>query len=553
MVGPSSLSRRHLLAGSAALAAAAALPGRARAAPAARHRRWNISDPDCPPRVVHSYKKAISAMLALPPEDPRNWYRLTLIHTLDCAHGNWWFLAWHRAYLGWFERICRTLSGDPDFALPYWDWTREPRVPAALFEDVLDPNDRAYIGSAEAFKSAFKDAVARAGYWRVTRDADLTPRPSPQYAQLLERSLRSPDDLWFDIIEDPAGPMFFAQPHARALSAAAPALIAPDAPAERQPVLTAVAAATLGDALAPRDFIAFAGPKAPAHSFLAGFGVLESQPHSLVHECLGGGYNGTGGFMKGLMSPVDPIFYLHHANIDRLWDVWARKQRAQGSPALPAGAAGEATATSDFAAWAREPFLFFVDANGDPVAENSAGAYAEIGDFDYDYAPGSGEEIVPASAPPGEVATAAGQTLPLRLAQSRIGESGPARASITLPRDLVRRQAEPRAPKLFLSVTLSVPPHRHTAFDVLLGGVNGEPPIFVASLLTFGHHGGQGPVSFLVPLSAAFARIAARRATAGDVALDFAIEQRAEHHPTAAMPQPAHGASEVTAIAIEQL
>jgi tyrosinase len=58
-------------------------------------------------------------MLALPPEDPRNWYRHALVHTIDCPHGNWWFLPWHRGYLGWFEQICRELSNDPAFALPY--------------------------------------------------------------------------------------------------------------------------------------------------------------------------------------------------------------------------------------------------------------------------------------------------------------------------------------------------------------------------------------------------------------------------------------------------
>ena len=46
-------------------------------------------------------------MLGLPATDPRNWYRYALIHALDCPHGNWWFLPWHRGYLGWFERICR--------------------------------------------------------------------------------------------------------------------------------------------------------------------------------------------------------------------------------------------------------------------------------------------------------------------------------------------------------------------------------------------------------------------------------------------------------------
>jgi tyrosinase len=208
----SPISRRNILVGTAALATATSLPRIVSAADPARYRRWNISDPNCPPRVLDSYKKAIRAMLALPPTDPRNWYRYTLIHTLDCPHGNWWFLPWHRGYVGWFERICRELSGDPDFALPYWDWTKEPRVPKAMFDDVLNPNDSAFIAAADAFKAQYKDAIANASYWATTKNPDGSLNPSPQYAQLLNRSIRFPDDLWFDIIDSPAGPMFFNQP-----------------------------------------------------------------------------------------------------------------------------------------------------------------------------------------------------------------------------------------------------------------------------------------------------------------------------------------------------
>jgi tyrosinase len=33
------------------------------------------------------------------------------------------FLPWHRLYVYYFEQAVRTISGDPDFALPYWDYT----------------------------------------------------------------------------------------------------------------------------------------------------------------------------------------------------------------------------------------------------------------------------------------------------------------------------------------------------------------------------------------------------------------------------------------------
>ena len=96
---------------------------------------------------------------------------------------------------------------------------------------------------------------------------------------------------------------------------------------------------------------------------------------------------GPYGNMTNFLSPVDPIFFLHHSNMDRLWDVWTRKQKALGLPYLPAGA--------DLQTYSAEPFLFYVDGQGHYVGPNSkAGDYLSTDVFDYDYEPGSGEEVV---------------------------------------------------------------------------------------------------------------------------------------------------------------
>lgn len=48
-------------------------------------------------------------------------------------------------------------------------------------------------------------------------------------------------------------------------------------------------------------------------------GVLESNPHNTVHGLVGG----ENGFMgNALLAGLDPIFWLHHCNIDRLWEAW---------------------------------------------------------------------------------------------------------------------------------------------------------------------------------------------------------------------------------------
>lgn len=88
--------------------------------------------------ILESYRAAISAMQALPSSNPRSWAAQAAIHGSagsfnTCAHANWHFLTWHRAYLYFFERICRKLSNDDSFALPYWNWTDNPQVPAVFW------------------------------------------------------------------------------------------------------------------------------------------------------------------------------------------------------------------------------------------------------------------------------------------------------------------------------------------------------------------------------------------------------------------------------------
>lgn len=46
--------------------------------------------------------------------------------------------------------------------------------------------------------------------------------------------------------------------------------------------------------------------------------LLETDAHNTVHRVVGG----SGGTMGTASSPQDPIFWLHHANIDRLWAQW---------------------------------------------------------------------------------------------------------------------------------------------------------------------------------------------------------------------------------------
>jgi len=98
-----------------------------------RPTRRNIANLPANDPIIETYKQAVAAMKALPSSDGRNWNRQADIHNNKCPHRNWWFLPWHRAYLVNFESICRKLTGNNDFALPYWNWTTSPSIPAPFW------------------------------------------------------------------------------------------------------------------------------------------------------------------------------------------------------------------------------------------------------------------------------------------------------------------------------------------------------------------------------------------------------------------------------------
>ena len=60
------------------------------------------------------------------------------------------------------------------------------------------------------------------------------------------------------------------------------------------------------------------------------FQRLLEQIHNNVHVAVGG--QDGGGTMMGKDSPADPVFFLHHANIDRLWALWQKDHRRANPP-----------------------------------------------------------------------------------------------------------------------------------------------------------------------------------------------------------------------------
>lgn len=489
------LTRRETLAG--ALALAAVPLGSVHAGPAAGLVvRQSVTGPGLG-ATLDSFKRAIRAMLALPPSDPRNWYRQAIIHLIDCPHANWWFLPWHRGYLFHFEAICRELSGDPAFALPFWDWTREPRVPDTMFDDVLTPAHALYEESFETFRPKFETAIGE--MWNA-----FTPE---QRTQLELRGYASVGDVWEKLQS-----FFAARSDARR-------------PTRENPELPDWAKTEVGEerveaALAPKRFEDFGSSPSDHHHQRAIQNTLEAGPHNNVHNAVGGGP----GFMSELMAPVDPIFWLHHANVDRLWDLWTRREQQAGRTGLP----------GDVARWNKEPFLFLGAGNV------RSKRYLETDALGYRYGAGFGDAILVEShgaAAPGPApqeqgaATFEGEKVHAELsadAEASVGVRVPT-ALLAAARKKKKRGGAHSAPslagphddepELVAQVTIAPPRQPHAVrvlFFMNCGYLSPETPVsdphYVGSLTFFGLHGGghhgASQVIATLPLNATLQRIA---------------------------------------------
>ena len=265
--------------------------------------RQSFAQPDTAPRMrleefvkdpkrVAGLKRAVQVMKDRDPSDPRSWFFQAAVHSVrpdwveeakrrdpkvaqvdqarfwnQCPHygqesAN--FLLWHRAYVYYFERVLRDAAEDPTLSLPYWNYTDEAQrtFPAVFADDDSDPVTRR---PRNPLFDARREAAFMAGLYKLTPDAVAVPDAKD----------------------------FFGASEAEGF------------------------AGGVGD----RD----RNTK----------GLIEQAPHDLLHFAIGGSVGfGTSadpgsisGRTNGLMASVptaafDPIFWVHHCNIDRLWSVW---------------------------------------------------------------------------------------------------------------------------------------------------------------------------------------------------------------------------------------
>jgi tyrosinase len=266
-----------------------------------RQNVWkNGGDFDDP--VILAYAQGVAGMQARALAEPTAWRFYGAIHGIDfglwqqlgyydgqeplpsqqlqdefwnqCQHGSWYFLPWHRGYLIALEQNVRAvLAGMQNPAVPAQSW-------ALPYWNYFNPNE-----------NALPPAFARQDW------------PGQGANPLFVQARWGPFPIPVDQIN-------------------LDAMTVPD--------FTGVASG--GDP-------GFGGVDTGFSHGGSPHGDLESQPHDYVHVLVGGG-DPDNPNIPGLMSDpdtagLDPIFYLHHANIDRLWQVWRLNPTSDVDPNDP--------------------------------------------------------------------------------------------------------------------------------------------------------------------------------------------------------------------------
>jgi Common central domain of tyrosinase/Polyphenol oxidase middle domain len=230
--------------------------------------------------IILGYQTAISNMQGLVATDVRSWtYQAAIHYTTSlmsnvawdtCQHGTNLFWAWHRMYLYWWERIVRKYSGNSNWALPYWNWTANPKLPAVF------------------------QITAGTDLYTVNRNAHINN----------------------------------------------------------------------GTGALPATDVDYSTAFTELHYYDAQTSI-EIVPHNQVHVDIGG-------WMSNVPTAAqDPIFYLHHANMDRLWDLWL----AQGG--------GRSDPTND-TTWTGVTFTFF-DENANTVKMTACDVLNAAAQLNYTY------------------------------------------------------------------------------------------------------------------------------------------------------------------------
>ncbi|GAB1315478.1 hypothetical protein MFIFM68171_05688 [Madurella fahalii] len=320
--------------------------------------------------------QALSAIQAAPEDDWLSWYQIAGIHGLPfkpyngvgqvpggndkagyCPHGQITFITWHRPYIALLEqtvhsqaeRIAAQYSGASaatykaaaeTLRFPYWDWAEDARLPPVTMEPMVQVNGpngpltlRNPLYSYEFQTFPFTDPDFQG--WTVTQfnetkrctDAAEGSNGVNDY-ELINQLLVG----WADRLKELVYSVFTSSP----------------------------------------EFAAMASTQGKGPDF--------ENPHNVIHQQLGGGpiFTKVGHMKPVAWSGFDPIFWLHHTNVDRHFAMWQAIYHT-GAMFNHSAAGFYAFGIADGPVTADTPLKPFVDGSGAFWTSNRVSSTRELG------------------------------------------------------------------------------------------------------------------------------------------------------------------------------
>lgn len=270
------------------------------------------------------------------------------LHGMYPAHMNPAFLPWHRVYLDLFESALKEVSGK-DIAIPYWDWSDPGSVDVVFAPDFMggngDPAQGYAVTTGPFQKDSFVVRIFDTGdIDSIFDDANTDPNPVPYLVR------------GFTIFKDSSVVLPSAAEIANTLS-----ISTYDSSPWDSSVDTAISfrnslegwRGTAGEECDDGIMDVIPTP------------LRRSQMHNVVHIWVGGVIPYNGGYIAGNMtqssSPNDPCFWIHHANIDRLWSGWMKRH---GKTYVPTTGGPHGSNLNDV----MEPFSFKTNGKNTPAS-----------------------------------------------------------------------------------------------------------------------------------------------------------------------------------------
>ena len=224
------------------------------------------------------------------------WDRFVAWHgaVMGVAHSRPIFPPWHRLMLRTLEQLMQQALGDPNFGLPYWDWAADGQLSQA--QQLASPLwDDTCMGTASSAPGPFTLAAFPI---RLASNNAGTALVQANRALSRNRGAGLPGIPGSDVLPKKSS---------------------------TASVLTAV----------PFDAAPWDRNATGFRNRVEGWNP-PNDLHNLVHIWVGGD-------MLPASSPNDPVFFLNHCNVDRIWEAWMVKNGRIYLPTstTPGGPAGQ--------------------------------------------------------------------------------------------------------------------------------------------------------------------------------------------------------------------